>query len=320
MKKILFGALASLILANSYAWEPTKPITALVGFAPGSGNELSFRGISSIVEKNNPTVTFIVENKPGASGVIAANDIITRPADGYNLYVPSNQGIFVTANFFHKNAVKYAPEDFEYVLGLAKSPLVLIASKESKINKPDEFISKVKNVGSVPVGVAGGSHRLAFDYITHTLSLKKDAMKIVQYKGPAQVAQDIAGGHLEFAIIPAAVAATLINADKIKVIGVCSERIIKGFENYPLMNNYVPGMNVYGGWGIVFPKGTPADVIEWYTREFSKAIKSAEVQAFFEKNYMFADDRELTPLGFKQSMDRLRNQWAPVLQTLVLEK
>ena len=75
-------------------------------------------------------------------------------------------------------------------------------------------------------------------------------------------------------------------------------------------------MNVYAGWGIILPKGASADVQKWYVDNFSKAIRSPEAQLFFENNYMFADDRELTPLGFKDSMLNLRKQWVPVLEKL----
>ena len=134
----------SLITSTAWAWEPTKPINVLIGFAPGSGNELSFRGVSSILEKANPKLAFIIENRPGASGVIAMNDFITRPADGYHIHIPSNQGVFVTAEFFQKNIVKYKLDDFEYVVGIAKSPLVVIAHSSSDVNNPAEFVNKLK--------------------------------------------------------------------------------------------------------------------------------------------------------------------------------
>ena len=138
----------------------------------------------------------------------------------------------------------------------------------------------------------------------------------IEYKGPAQAGADVAGGHVEFGIIPAAIAASLAQSGKVKVIGLASERTIKGFENTPLMNKWVPGMNVYAGWGIILPKGTSSAAQKWYIDNFSRAIRSSEAQTFFENNYMFIDERELTPLGFKESMSQLRKQWVPVLQNL----
>jgi tripartite-type tricarboxylate transporter receptor subunit TctC len=75
-------------------------------------------------------------------------------------------------------------------------------------------------------------------------------------------------------------------------------------------------MNVYAGWGIILPKGASPEIQKWYVNNFSKAIRSPEAQIFFENNYMFADERELTPGGFKRSMADLRNLWVPVLNKL----
>jgi tripartite-type tricarboxylate transporter receptor subunit TctC len=316
IKVIIFA----LITSTAWAWEPTKSINVLIGFAPGSGNELSFKGVSSILEKTNPKLSFVVENRPGASGVVAMNDFISRPADGHHIYIPSNQGIFVTAEFFQKNVVKYKLDDFEYVVGIAKSPLVVIAHASSDVNNPAELVNKLKTT-TKPINIAAGSgaHKLAYDYMADKIKLDKKMIATVEYKGPAQAGADVAGGHLEFGIIPAAVAAPLAQSGKVKVIGLASERTIKGFENTPLMNKWVPGMNVYAGWGIILPKGTSLEIQKWYVDNFSKAIRSPEAQLFFENNYMFADDRELTPGGFKKSMADLRNLWVPVLKNLSTE-
>lgn len=313
IKVIIFALIAS----TAWAWEPTKPINVLIGFAPGSGNELSFRGVSSLLEKSNSKLSFIIENRPGASGVVAMNDFITRPADGYHIHIPSNQGVFVTGEFFQRDIVKYTLSDFEYVVGIAKSPLVVIAHSSSDVNNPAEFVNKLKNT-TKPINIAAGSgaHKLAYDYMADKIKLDKKLIATVEYKGPAQAGADVAGGHLEFGIIPAAIAAPLAQSGKIKIIGLTSERNIKGFENTPLMNKWVPGMNVYAGWGIILPRGTAPDIQKWYVNNFSKVIRSPEAQLFFENNYMFADDRELTPLGFKDSMLNLRKQWVPVLEKL----
>lgn len=313
----LIFILSFLSFSTVYAWHPSKPINVIIGFAPGSGNELSFRGISSIVEKNNPDVNFVIQNRPGAGGVVAMNEFIKKPNDGYTIYVPSNQGIFVTAEFFQKQAVKYSLTDFDYLLGLAKSPQVLIASHNSQVSNLEDFIKKLQNPNEqINFATGGGAHRLAFDYMIQKLGINRSRTTLVEYKGPAQAAQDVAGNHIDFSIIPAAVAAGYERAGKVKIIAVCGEKVIKGFENIPLINKYIPGMNVYAGWGIIIPKNTAKEIKDWYVKEFNKAITSKEVQTFFEDNYMFSDKSELDPTGFEQSMKQLRNHWIPVLENL----
>jgi tripartite-type tricarboxylate transporter receptor subunit TctC len=75
-------------------------------------------------------------------------------------------------------------------------------------------------------------------------------------------------------------------------------------------------MNVYAAWGLVLPKDTAKEIVDWYVTNFSNAIISKEAQQFFDNNLMFTDERELTPQGFKNSMMQLRKQWIPVVSKL----
>ena len=305
----------ALIATLAHAWEPTKPITAVIGFAPGSGNELSFRGISSIIEKANPKINFIVENRPGGDGTIGMNHFVKLPNDGYHISVPSHQGIWVTADFANPENKKYTLDDFEYVVTLAKSPLAIIANSASTVNTPREFLDRVKNTDK-PLNIAAGSgaHKLAYEYMMYNIKGNRSLFKTIPYKGPAQAGQDVAGGHVEFGIIPVAVANTLTQSCKIKIISLCSEYKIDAIKDVPLMKDLIPGMNVYAAWGIVLPKNTDKEIIDWYVTNFTNAIRSNEGQRFLRENLMFAEPKEQTPQGFKASMMQLRDQWIPIIK------
>ena len=80
MKKVFLALLLVPILA--FAWEPTKPITVLIGNQPGSGNEVGFRAISAIVMRDNPKANFVIELKPGGDSVIAMNMLYEAKPDG----------------------------------------------------------------------------------------------------------------------------------------------------------------------------------------------------------------------------------------------
>lgn len=307
--------LATLITLTAHAWEPIKPITAVIGFAPGSGNELSFRGISSIIEKANPKINFIVENRPGGDGTIGMNHFIKLPNDGHHISVPSHQGVWVTADFSNPENKKYTLDDFEYVLTLAKSPLAIIANSASTVNTPREFLDRVKNTDK-PLNIAAGSgaHKLAYEYMMYNVKGNRSLVKTIPYKGPAQAAQDVAGGHVEFGIIPVAVANILTQSGKIKIIALCSEYKIDAIKDVPLMKDLIPGMHVYAAWGIILPKNTDKEIIDWYVTNFTNAIRSNEGQRFLRENLMFAEPKEQTPQGFKASMMQLREKWVPIIK------
>ena len=316
MKIVKFLALA-LLSFSAHAWEPTKPVTAVVGFAPGSGNELSFRGFSSLIEKANSKLNFIVENRPGGDGTIGMNHFVKLPNDGYHIYIASHQGIWVTADYANPEIKKYTLDDFEYGLTLAKSPLAIIANEKSPTNTPKEFVDRMKNT-TAPISIAAGSgaHKLAYEYMMYNIKGNKSLIKTIPYKGPAQAGQDVAGGHLEFGIIPVAVANVLVKSGKVKIIALTSEYKLEGLNNVPLMKDYVPGMNVYAAWGIIFPKGTNQDIIDWYVTVFRNAINSNEGKQFIKDNLMFAEIKEQTPAGFKASMMSLRKQWIPIIDSV----
>jgi tripartite-type tricarboxylate transporter receptor subunit TctC len=141
-------------------------------------------------------------------------------------------------------------------------------------------------------------------------------VQAVSYKGPAPAGADVAGSQVDFGIIPAAVAYNLVKAGKVKYIGIFGEQRLAKIPEVPLMQTVVPGANVYAGWGIVLPRGTPAEVTRWYTENFVRAIRSTEAQQFFADNLMFVEERELTPLGYKRSMLELRRVWLPIAQKM----
>lgn len=314
MRIIKFLALM-LLSFSAQAWEPTRPVTAVIGFAPGSGNELSFRGFSSLIEKANPKINFIVENRPGGDGTIGMNHFIKQPNDGHSIYIASHQGIWVTADYAYAETKKYTLDDFEYGLTLAKSPLAIIANEKSTTNTPKELVERLKTT-TLPINIAAGSgaHKLAYEYMMYHIKGDRNLIKTISYKGPAQAGQDVAGGHVEFGIIPVAVANVLVKSGKVKIIALTSEYRLEGLKDVPLMKDYIPGLNVYAAWGIIFPKGTNQEIIDWYVTMFRNAINSSEGRQFIKDNLMFAEVKEQTPVGFKASMMSLRKQWIPIIE------
>jgi tripartite-type tricarboxylate transporter receptor subunit TctC len=120
--------------------------------------------------------------------------------------------------------------------------------------------------------------------------------------------------------MPIAVAKPLVDAGKVRAIGFTGTRKMKQFPDVPLLRDVAPGIRVYAAWSIELPKGTPADVVDWYQRKFSTAIKSTEYQEWMDSNVVFYEESELSPVGLKKQMDSLRSTFLPVLEKLDLSK
>jgi tripartite-type tricarboxylate transporter receptor subunit TctC len=124
----------------------------------------------------------------------------------------------------------------------------------------------------------------------------------------------------EFGIMPIAVARGMVEAGRVKAIGFTGTRKMAQFPNVPLLNTVSPGINVYAAWSIQLPPGTKSDIVEWYQREFSAAIRSQEYKEYADANVIFYSEDELTPAGLKRHMDDLRAAFIPVLSKIDLSK
>ena len=324
MKKLLAVLLLCAGL-SAHAWEPTKPVTVIIGNTPGAGNEMAFRKLAEIVQKRNPNFVYVVQNIPGADSVIANNKFMTEPADGYTINLPSHMSSYVTNDIWEKSIKKYNYDSFVDVLTMGKSPLVLVASPVSNTKTPQDFI-KLIAVTKTPINIAvgGGAHRTAFEYLMDRGRGNKDLVRPIKFNGPVPAVQSVAQYDgktgTEFGIMPIAVARPLVEAGKVVPIGFTGNRVMPQFPNVPLLRDVAPGINVYAAWSIQLPPNTPADVTAWYQRSFSEAVRSEEYQEWRRANVVFYEESELTPAGLKRHMDELRASFIPVLSRIDLSK
>jgi tripartite-type tricarboxylate transporter receptor subunit TctC len=324
MKKLLATLTLAVLPIFAFAWEPTKPVTVMIGNTPGAGNEMAFRKLAEIVQKNNPKFVYVVQNIPGADSVIANNKFLEAPNDGYTINLPSHMSSYVTNDIWEKNIKKYNYDSFVDVLTMGKSPLVLVASPKSGINTPQEFVKYIQSGRNINIAVGGGAHRTAFEYLMDKGKGNKDTVKSIKFNGPQPAVQSVASFDgktgTEFGIMPIAVAKALVDAGKVKPIGFTGTQKMAQFPNVPLLRDVAPGINVYAAWSIQLPPGTDKEIIAWYQKQFSAAVRSAEYKEYTDANVIFYAEDELNPVGLKKHMDELRAAFIPVLSKIDLSK
>jgi tripartite-type tricarboxylate transporter receptor subunit TctC len=322
IKKLLIAAL--LVPVMAFAWEPSKPVTVVIGNTPGAGNEMAFRKLAEIVQKRNPNFVYVVQNIPGADSVIANNKFLEAANDGHTINLPSHMSSYVTNDVWEKSIKKYNYDSFVDVLTMGKSPLVLVASVKSGINTPQEFVKYIQSGRTINVAIGGGAHRTAFEYLMARGGGNKDTVKPIKFNGPQPAVQSVASYDgktgTEFGIMPIAVAKALVDAGRVRPIGFTGTQKMAQFPNVPLLNTVAPGINVYAAWSIQLPPGTDKSIVEWYQKQFSAAIRSAEYREYTDANVIFYAEDELTPAGLKRHMDDLRAAFIPVLSRIDLSK
>ena len=315
MKKLL--ALFLLAPALAWAWTPPKTVVSTVGFAPGSGNEVSFRIVSSIVEKQNPAVNYVVQNKPGGGESVGVNWFAQQPTNGANLYIASQQGLFTATETWFPGLLKINPMDMEFVTTIAKSPLAVVAHVSSPTNTPEQLLKRMRNTQQ-PINFALGApaHQLVFEYLMDHVKGDRQLIQTATYKGPAQAVQDVAGNQVEFGILPIAIAKPLIDAGKVKPIALAGDQRLAQIPNVPLWKDTVPGLVVNAAWMIMLPPGSPREQVEYYNRVFVPAINSAEAKKLFDDNLMFTVKAEQTPEGARAFMSGLIKKWEPYVKRI----
>ena len=308
----------------SHAWEPAKPVIVVIGNAPGAGNEIAFRKLASIIsEKKMSPVKFVIENKPGADSVIGMNYVYDASPDGYTAGIPSHMSTFVTNDIWEKKVKKFEYNSFEYVVTMGKSPLVLVAWPNSKVNTPIDFVRLISTTDRpVNVAIGGGAHRMAYEYLMVKGNGKRDMVKFIKFQGPLQAVTSVASldaGGTEFGVMPIAVAHPLADAGKVKIIGFTGDRKLAQYPNVPFLSSVAPGINVYAAWSIALPPKTPKDIVAWYNKIFVAAMKTKEYREWCDQNLVFIDERELTPKGVNQQTEDLRATFLPMQKYISAE-
>jgi tripartite-type tricarboxylate transporter receptor subunit TctC len=320
-KKFLL-VLVVLTVTAAQAFTPPKTVEAVIGFAPGSGNEISFRQVAALIEKASPTnPRFVIMNKPGADELIALDYFMRLdPASGGHLYVVSQNNL-ATLDAWFPNRLPKDLLDLEFVTNIAKSPLCIVANASSPTNTPKEFLDRLKNTKTpINIGLGSAGQKLVFEYIMDNVKGDTDKVKSILYKGPGPVLQDLAGNQIDFAIIPSAVAAPLAKAGKVKFIAITSEYKLAQIPEVPLMKDYIKDLNFYAAWGIALPAGSSKEQIKYYQELFVPFIRSEEAKRFFDDNLMLVFPNEHTPEGLRRTVIKTKEMWFPYAKKISLDK
>lgn len=319
IKKFLIALLLAPVLA--LAWQPTKPVTVLIGFQPGSGNEVGFRVLAKQVQMANPDVKFVIELRPGADSVLATNALAAAPADGYTISIPSYMGTYVTNDIWQRDIKTWKYNSITSVMGMGKSPMAIVANPKSAVNTPAELNALLKNTAKpITFAVGAGAHRMTWEFIMDKAGGNRDLVKYAQHQGPLQAVTAVASdAGMEFGIMPVAIAKPLIDAGRVKLIGYSGDRRVTGLDAEPYR---VGGqhINVFAAWALALPPNTPQDIVSWYQQQFAAAVRTAEVQQFYRDNYIFVETGELTPRGLAQHIEQLRSIWIPLGDRILAQK
>lgn len=306
-------AAALPLSAPAQARYPSQPIRLIVPYPAGGGTDFFARLVApGMGEALGQTV--IVENRPGASGIIGASAVTkTLPADGYTVLLGDMTTYAVNASMF-QNLPYDTLRDLSPVTMTAKFDFMLVVNPQVlPVTTVAEFIAAANKA---PAGLnyaspsIGTTHHLAMEMFAREAKIK---MVAVHYKGGGPAVQDLLGGQIGSMFLDRATARPHIESGKLRAIAAAGEKRIAAYPNVPtIAESGVRGFNVEGWQGFTVRKGTPDNVITALNAAYVKAIAPAEIRRKLAEAGI--DIAPGTPAQFASYIQAETNRWRTVVQ------
>ena len=278
IRSLLLLSASALLLAGgpSFAQYPTKPVRIIVPYPPGGTTDILARLVAKgLTDKLGQT--FVVENRPGASGAIGSQAVAKSPPDGYTLVMGtiSSHGI---NSALHKSLPYDAVKDFAPVTNVASTPNVITVNPTLPVKNLNELLALARekpgklNFGSTS---QGGSPHMSAELLK--MMARVDLVH-VPYKGAGPMLADLIGGQIQIGFDNLPSSMSHIRSGKVRAIAVTTTKRWPGAPEIPTAaESGVSGYEVSGWFGLLAPAGTPKPVIDTLYRAIGEILKQPDV-------------------------------------------
>ena len=258
---------------------PEKPITFVVPFAAGSATDQLARALGASITADTKQAV-VVDNKAGASGMLAAQAAARAAADGYTVLITTNTTHAANEHLYKK--LPYDPvKDFIPVTGLGKGGQVLVVRTDAPYKSVADLLAKAKKEpGKLSFGSGSSSSRVAGEMFKQ---LSGTDILHVPYKSNPQALTDLLGGQIEFMITDTATGVPQIKGGKLKALGVSTTKRIALLPDVPTIDEAgVKGYDMGYWFAAYVPANTPAPVVARLRELLVAGTKSASAKTFYE--------------------------------------
>ncbi|MNX66414.1 Tripartite tricarboxylate transporter family receptor [compost metagenome] len=286
MKKHLMFAVAVLLAglgAGACAQEfPARPVSLLVPYPAGAASDITARAVQGPIS-HSLGVQVVVENLGGANGALGANRVLNAKADGYTLFQGSPNEL-ILAGLTNK-AVAYKPDDFLFVAPVATSPYVVITRAGLGAANVDELLALARQRG-VPLTYGSGGAGSMIHLISEALA-QRTGVKLthIPYRGGAPLITDLAGGQIDFAIVPyQANYDDMRREGRLKIIGTLNRERLPALPDVPSVQESATLKDFnYTIWtAYLVKKGTPADAVQKLHQAVQASLRDAAARKTLE--------------------------------------
>ncbi|UUX94885.1 tripartite tricarboxylate transporter substrate binding protein [Aquabacterium sp. J223] len=311
----LAAALAGgLPAAHAQGRYPDKPITFVVPFQAGSATDQLARALAqSITEQTKQTV--VVENKAGASGMPAAQQVARAAPDGYTVFITTNTTHAANEHLFKK--LSYDPvKDFAPVTGLGKGGQVLVVRPDAPYKTVADLVAAAKKTpGRLSFGSGSASSRVAGEMFKQ---LSGTDILHVPYKSNPGAITDLLGGQIDLMITDTATGLPQVRAGKLKPLGFSTQKRSPQLPDVPTLDEAgVKGYDMSYWFAAYVPAGTPAPVVNGLQELLVAAVKSAPAKTFFDTSG--AEAWTTTPAELARFQASESQKWGRVIKAAGIE-
>ncbi len=301
-------AASSALLAQAF---PSKPIRIIVPYPAGGTTDLMARALQEPLQKSLGQ-PLIIENKPGASGIVAAREVARSTPDGHTLLF-INSGIVAVTPYVVKDAGFDGIKDFSPVALVSTAPLMVVVHPAVPATDLKGFIDYVKQQPN-PVEFAsagtGSFGHLASELFARTAGLK---MTHIPYKGQAPTTNAIVAGEVKMLITTASAAMNgFIANGKLKLLGVTSPEPSPLAPGAPPVGSVLPGYAAETWFGFMAAANTPAEVVAKLNDAINRSLDAPDMQKRFASFGVLAKTATPKRVGGMIAEDVAR--WAPVIR------
>ena len=275
MKRSLAAfALAFAAAAHAQTY-PSKPIRLVVGFPPGGGMDLSARVYAAKLQEPLGT-PIVVENRPGATGIVAGEAVAKAAPDGYTLLVGASGQMTINPLILPKHPYDTV-RDFAAITTLAQFPMVIAVNPAFPAKSLAELIALAKaRPGELSYSHGGATHQVAAEMFDQAVGIQ---LRNIPYKGGAPAVSAAVAGDVPIVVVDSAAAAAQIRAGRLRVLAVTSAARTPLVPDAPTVaESGVPGYDIAVWAGLFAPAGTPAAIVSRLYDEASRAMSAPDTR------------------------------------------
>jgi tripartite-type tricarboxylate transporter receptor subunit TctC len=276
-REILGGACALAVARPAWSQAPARiegPVRVVLPFGPGSGTDVYARLFGQQLS-TAIGVPVLIDNRPGANGVLAAEAVAKAKPDGTTLLFTTNTTH--AANPHLVKELRYDPvKDFEPISKLGNLTFFLLVPANSPHQTVAQLVDAARKApNTVSYGAANSFGMVSGSKLGKTAGVQ---FLRVPYKSSPQITTDLLGGQLQFAFVDMAAAAPLVKSGKVRALAVLADKRFPSLPDVPTMREAGhPGFDVVAWFGLFAPAGTPGPIVERFNREVNAVLRRPEL-------------------------------------------